>query len=131
MIGDYSLDTIGRFIIGITLATTIFLSFLILVNSLTFWMGSATMLSTQVVNALITFSIYPITLFDGTAKFFLLTILPAAFIGAVPAEFVRSFSWSTLGQMLIAAFVFLSLSISVFQIGLRRYESGSAIQTQI
>ena len=70
-------------------------------------------------------------MFDGVARFLLFTILPAAFIGAVPAEFVRSFSWTVLGQLLLVTTVFLTLAIVVFYRGLRRYESGSAIQTQV
>jgi hypothetical protein len=49
----------------------------------------------------------------------------------VPAEFVRSFTWQTLGQLLAAATIFLALAILIFHSGLRRYESGSAIQTQV
>jgi ABC-2 type transport system permease protein len=74
---------------------------------------------------------YPITMFDGAAKFLLFTILPAAFIGAVPSGFVRAFSWSVLGQMLLVTTIFLTLAIVIFHRGLARYESGSAIQTQV
>lgn len=70
------------------------------------------------------------TLFEGTAKFILFTILPAALMGAVPAEFVRQFDWSTLGELLFGGFVLLALAIFVFRLGLRRYESGSAIQVE-
>jgi ABC-2 type transport system permease protein len=129
--GQFTLGAVGRFFVATLLAMTIFLSFLILVQSLAFWMGNSSLLSTQAINAMLTFSLYPITLFDGTAKFLLFTILPAAFMGAVPAEFVRTFTWTQLGQMLIAALTFLTLAIAVFRYGLRRYESGSAIQIQI
>lgn len=71
------------------------------------------------------------TLFEGTAKFILFTILPAALMGAVPAEFVRQFDWSTLGELLFGGFVLLALAIFVFRLGLRRYESGSAIQVEV
>ena len=52
-------------------------------------------------------------------------------MGAVPAEFVRRFSWMTLGELLLAASLLLVLAVLVFSIGLRRYESGSAIQTEV
>ncbi len=94
-------------------------------------MGSTSLLTVQATNAIITFSLYPITVFDGTAKFLLFTIIPAAFVGAVPAEFVRSFSWSSLVQLLVAAIVLLVLAVTAFYWGLRRYESGSAMQIQV
>ncbi len=109
----------------------IFLSVLVIAHSTAFWLGNANLLAAQATNAMITFALYPITLFDGTAKFLLFTILPAALVGAVPAEFVRSFSWSVLGQLVVATLVFLGLAIVIFHRGLRRYESGSAIQTQV
>ena len=82
------------------LPMVLFLAVLVLANSAAFWLGNANMLAAQVTNAVLTFSLYPITLFDGTAKFLLFTVLPAAFIGAIPAEFVRSFSWGVLGELL-------------------------------
>jgi len=129
--GQYSLDAIVRFIVGVIFATTIFVSFFVLVQSLAFWMGNASMLASQAQNAIITFALYPITLFDGTAKFLLFTLVPAALIGAVPAEFIRAFTWSNLVVLAGAATGFLALSVIVFHRGLRRYESGSAIQIQL
>jgi hypothetical protein len=52
-------------------------------------------------------------------------------MGAVPAGFVRSFSWSSIGFMILAAAGFLALALFLFQLGLRRYESGSAIQVEV
>jgi ABC-2 type transport system permease protein len=129
--GQYSLDSILRFIVGVIFATTIFVSFFVLVQSLAFWMGNASMLASQAQMAIITFAIYPITLFDGTAKFLLFTIVPAAFIGAIPVEFIRAFTWGNLVLLIGAASGFLTLSTFVFYRGLRRYESGSAIQVQL
>ncbi len=131
LVRQFTPDTIARYVLAIVLATTIFIAFLTLVQSLAFWMGSATLLSQQATNAMVTFSIYPITLFDGSARFILFTIIPAALIGAVPAEFIRAFSWSSLLQLLAAALVLLALALTAFRLGLRRYESGSAIQIQI
>jgi ABC-2 type transport system permease protein len=126
-----SLDTFGRFFLGVFFSTTIFISFLVLVQSLAFWVGNAQLLARNVISALVTFSTYPLMLFDGTARFLLLTILPAGLIGAIPAEMVRSFSWPRLFLLCGAAMIFLSLAIFVFYRGLRRYESGSAIQIQV
>jgi ABC-2 type transport system permease protein len=129
--GRSSPDVLARFALATLLSAAVFMSFLILVQSLTFWTGSATLLTAQAVNAIVTFAIYPITLFDGSAKLLLFTLLPAAFVGALPVELVRSFSWPRLAQLLAAALVGLTLATLVFHRGLRRYESGSAIQIQI
>lgn len=129
--GHYTVDAIARFIFGAFIAMVLFISVLVIVHSAAFWLGHADVLAAQAFNALITFSLYPLTMFDGVARFLLFTILPAAFIGAVPAEFVRSFSWTALGQLLLVTAIFLTLAIVIFHRGLRHYESGSAIQTQV
>ena len=129
--GHYTVDALARFIFGVLIAMALFIAVLVIVHSTAFWLGQADVLAAQVFNALITFSLYPLTMFDGVARFLLFTILPAAFIGAVPAEFIRTFSWVTLGQLLLVTAIFLTLALVLFHRGLRQYESGSAIQTQV
>jgi ABC-2 type transport system permease protein len=129
--GQFSLPGLGRFVIAVILATIVFVAFLVIVQSLAFWTGTGGTFTGMAVNAMVTFALYPITLFDNTAKFLLLTIVPAAFMGAIPAGFVHGFSWSVLGQMSLAALAFMALAILLFQLGLRKYESGSAIQVEV
>ena len=129
--GQFSWDGLVRFVLAILLGATVFASFLILVNSLSFWAGVVSSFSNLMVNAIITFGIYPYSLFDNYAKLILFTLVPAALMGAVPAEFISQFTWQTLAELLLGAMVFLGLAITVFKIGLRRYESGSAIQVEL
>lgn len=129
--GQFTADGFIRFILAIILAATVFAAFLILVNSIAFWAGVVNSLSNLMLNAMITFGIYPITLFDNYAKLILFTVIPAALMGAIPGEFVRAFTWQTLAQLLFGAMIFLGLAITVFRLGLKRYESGSAIQVEV
>jgi len=129
--GQFTWDGLLRFILAVLLAAVVFVSFLILVNSLAFWTGIVSNFANMMVNALITFGIYPITLFDNYAKLILFTLVPAALVGAVPAEFISEFSWQTMAKLLLGALIFLGLAISVFNLGLKRYESGSAIQVEV
>ena len=129
--GQYTWDGFLRFVLATLLAATVFASFLILVQSLAFWMGAISNLSNLAINALITFGIYPITLFDNYAKLILFTVIPAALVGAVPAEFIRAFAWQTLAELLAGAAIFLLTAVTIFRLGLKRYESGSAIQVEV
>lgn len=129
--GAFSGLMLLRFALACLAAIAVLVSFLVLVQSLTFWIGNSSMLTTNAFNAILTFSLYPITLFDGTAKLLLFTLIPAAFIGALPAEFVRQFDLGQLAQISLGSAIFLSLAIFVFYRGLRRYESGSAIQARM
>jgi len=129
--GQYTWDGLGRFLVGTLCAAAIFASFMILVQSLAFWIGNTTYLSALALNAMLTFAIYPITLFDNTAKLILFTLIPAALMGALPAEFVHTFTWGTLAEIFLGSVIFLGLAVAGFRLGLRRYESGSGIQVEV
>jgi ABC-2 type transport system permease protein len=129
--GYLSWDGFLRYVLGVLAGVCIFISFLTIIQSLSFWLGNTVALSQIALSALLTFSLYPSALFNSATKFVLLTIIPAALVGTVPAEFVRSFTWSSLLQMSAGALIFLVLAVSMFRSGLRRYESGSAIQVEV
>ena len=129
--GYFTWDGLFRFVLATLLAAAVFAAFLILIQSLAFWLGVMSNLSALALNAMLTFGIYPITLFDNYAKLILFTLIPAALMGAVPAEFIRSFTWQTLAEMLVGAVGFLFIAVTVFRLGLKRYESGSAIQVEV
>ena len=129
--GQFTWDGLLRFVFATLLAATVFAAFLILVQSLAFWLGMMSNFSALVLNAMLTFGIYPITLFDNYAKIILFTIIPAALMGAVPAEFITQFSWQVLAELLVGAAAFLLIAVTVFRLGLKRYESGSGIQIEV
>lgn len=129
--GAFSWDGLLRFCLATLLAAIVFAAFLVIIQSLAFWLGYTTGLVNMLFNAMITFAIYPITLFDSTAKVILFTLIPAALMGAVPAAFARAFTWQLLAQLLVGAGVFLFIAIALFNFGLRRYESGSGIQVEV
>ncbi len=129
--GQANPESFLRFVLAMLTGTIVFAAFLVLVQSLAFWVGNSSNLVGMAVNSIITFAIYPITLFDNTAKLILFTLVPAALVGAVPAGFIRSFSWEALAQLSLGALVFFIIAVAVFQLGLRRYESGSGIQVEV
>lgn len=129
--GFFTPEGILRYLIGVFAGVCIFIAFLIIVQSLSFWLGNTIALSQFALSALLTFSLYPSTLFDATTKFILLTLIPAALIGTIPTEFVRNFTWQSLLELVAGAVVFLLLSLAVFHRGLKHYESGSAIQVEV
>lgn len=129
--GYISFDGLLRFLLAMLLGAVVFCSFLIILQSLAFWMGSASNLVALANNAMITFAIYPIDIFDSGAKLLLFTLIPAALMGAVPASFAIAFTWQALAQLLAGALGLLGAALALFHLGLKRYESGSAIQMEI
>lgn len=123
--------SIVLFIVSATAGALIFSGFAVLAGSLAFFMGNAQYASSQMTNGMLTFSFYPQSLFGGMARFMLYTILPAGFIGAIPAEIIRSRDGTQLLIMLAGVVAVWAIALLTFHIGLRRYESGSALNVNV
>lgn len=122
---------IALFLLTCVIAGFIFIGFSIITGSLAFYIGNARYLSQQLSNAIVTFALYPNAIFTGVTRFLLFTLVPAAFIGAVPVTIVQDHSGQLLCGMLGAAIVIWAVATAVFYMGLRRYESGSALNVNI
>ncbi|KAA3657863.1 MAG: hypothetical protein DWQ04_26860 [Chloroflexi bacterium] len=119
------------FVVAVILGALILVAFSIVVGSLAFFMGNAQYSSQQLYFAMLTFSLYPNSLFSGVSRVLLYTIIPAGFVGAVPVEMVQTHSWQLLLAMVGMATLMWVLATAVFYTGLRRYESGSAINVNV
>jgi ABC-2 type transport system permease protein len=97
--------------------------------SLAFWLGPVETLARQLWELLITFSLYPEPLFGGVLRLVLFTLLPAGFVGYVPARLVRNPSIADGLLLTAAAAGYLAIGVAVFNRGLRRYASGSRFGT--
>lgn len=99
----------------------------ILAQCLAFWLGPIDQLARQFFEFVLTFSVYPQTIFPLGFKIVLFTILPAGFISYLPVEAIRGNSWAYFFAVLAAGVFFLILSWLVFLRGLKKYESGNLI----
>ncbi len=98
--------------------------FLVLTGALAFFIGRSE--SGELgFHGMLLLGAYPVDLFAGAIRVLLFTVIPAAFISAVPAQLVEDFD---LGQAValfsIAALLALAAG-ATFTAGLRRYTSGS------
>lgn len=108
----------------------ILVAFSVLVGSLAFWVGNADNLAMQAINALITFGLYPVDIFPGVVRMLLYTLIPAAFIGSVPAALLADFNWGRLATLVAFTAGIMLAARWVFQRGLRRYESGNIVMVR-
>lgn len=120
-----------RFALGAALGAAVLTGVLVAVHALSFWVGNSSLLAGIVSQAMIMFGSYPLGIFDGWTRVLVFTLLPAAFVGAVPAGLVRSFDQAALAELAVAAAISLGVGAAVFHRGLRRYQSGNAIQARI
>ena len=112
-------------------AALIFVGFSTIAGSLAFYMGNAQYASQQMTNAILTFSLYPHTLFSGASRFLLYTVIPAFFIGAIPVDIVKTRDGTLLLALWGVVLLIWLLTTAVFYHGLRRYESGSALNVNV
>jgi len=97
--------------------------------SLVFWLGKVESVATQLWDLLITFSVYPEPLFGGTLRLLLFTVLPAGFVGYLPARIVHEPSMVNVMTLMTGAIVYLCTAVLIFERGMRRYSSGSRFST--
>lgn len=103
----------------------LFVSAGILFNSLAFFLGPVDTLARQMFEFVVTFSVYPQTVFAGYLKLILFTLVPAGFIGFLPVEVLREFRWDYVAAIIFGTIAYLAFTIWVFHTGLRRYTSGN------
>ena len=122
--GHPTVERTAVYLVGVVVAATLFTGFLVAAGSLSFFVGrnEAGELGFQTVLLL---AMYPVDLFGGASKVLLYTVVPAAFVGAVPARLVDHFDPVLAAAALAAACVFALIGWASFTLGLRRYTSGS------
>jgi ABC-2 type transport system permease protein len=114
-----------RVAVAIVAAALVFAASGILFFSVAFWLGKSDTVARQMWELVITFSLYPEPLFGGVLRLVLFTVIPAAWVGYMPAHVARQASVGQLLLLVSAAAGYLVLAAGTFQCGLRRYASGS------
>src|SRR5207247_2024395 len=94
------------FVVGSLCGTIVFVSFLVLLGSLTLFGAGRGEQSEFGFQALLILASYPIDLFGGGVKLLMFTAIPAAFVTGVPAHLIDRFSWIDAGGLRGAAAVF-------------------------
>lgn len=124
-LGDVTPERVALYVLGSAVGTVVFMSFLVLVGSITFFAGGRGEHAEVGFQALLMLSSYPIDIFGGAVRLLLFTAVPAAFVSGLPTRLVDDFSPGLAGTMVAVAGAFALAAYAVFSAGLRRYRSGS------
>jgi ABC-2 type transport system permease protein len=100
-------------------------------ESLSFFIGNSSGISAAFTEFLLSFSLYPETVFDRGMRWVFYTILPSGFIAFVPLAVYQALDWPLLPLVMGAALLYAAASYGFFRLGLRRYESGNQMGTRI
>lgn len=126
--GIVSLSRIPVVVVAILASAAICVSSCVLFNSIAFWLGRVETATRQLFESLIMFSLYPEPLFGGAMRLLLFTVVPAGFVGYLPARLIRAPSAAAVAELVGAAAVYGCLAWVVFNRGLRAYASGSRFE---
>ncbi|HVF05981.1 MAG TPA: ABC-2 family transporter protein [Frankiaceae bacterium] len=123
-VGDFSVARVATYVLGVVVASTVLAGFLITTASVSFFVGRNDVGELSFHSALL-FASYPVDVFGGVGKVVLYTVVPTAFMGAVPARLVASFDPVLALVAVGVAVAFAVLGWGSFTLGLRRYASGA------
>ena len=129
---------IGLFLLFVLLAAGVLVAVRVLYHSLTFLLGNAEDLAGLGSEQIITFSLYPGTIFDAPVVAVILhTLIPAALVAHLPADLFRAVTrgtgldWGLLAVVIGGDAALIAAACAAFALGLRRYESGNRIGARI
>lgn len=122
---DLSLRTLLIWLACALNTALILTCFFTLSGLIAFWVGRADVLQQQAANGVVTFGLYPQTIYQGPAKWILFSVIPAGMIGYFPVQAILSPDWINLGIPLAFALFLMVVTIGVFYRGLRHYTSAS------
>jgi ABC-2 type transport system permease protein len=105
-------------------AVVLLTSFLVLVGSLSFFIGRSDA-SELGFHTILLLGNYPLDLFGGGARLLVYSVVPAAFISTVPAKLIDHFEPNMAVAMAGITTLFAVGAFVTFSLGLRRYSSGS------
>jgi len=101
----------------------------VLMHSAAFWLGRTESASRQLYEVTLMFSLYPDTLFTGPMRWILYTVIPAGFVGYLPAELIRVPTAGIAMAVVGGVVGYVVMAVWVFERGLRAYSSGSRFVT--
>lgn len=112
------------YLVGVLASSVLLTGFLVATGSLAFFLGRDD-LGELSFHGMLLLSSYPVDVFGPVAKVVMYTVVPAAFIGAVPAKLMESWDPLVALAMLGSAATFALLGWATFTAGIRRYTSGA------
>jgi len=100
-------------------------------HTLTFFVGNAESFAQMASEMTITFMLYPGSIFKGAPMVVLHSLIPAALVGYLPVRIIREFDPLLVLFVLLGDAAVVAVSIGLFRLGLRRYESGNRMATRL
>lgn len=112
--------------------TVFLLSLELIFRSISVWIGDTELLTSQiVVNIYTTITTYPIDIFSKGIKMIMYTIIPAYYAVHLPLDIVNKFSILNTLIVFVSGVIFTLIAVKIFNLALKRYESGNNISMRM
>lgn len=119
------------FLVVSALSAMVLVSCGVLIHSMAFVLGRSEGISGTLDEALLTFSLYPEGLFSGGVKVLLFTLVPAGLVSYLPVRLLDRPDGAWLLGYALVALTMAAAARAVFRRGLRGYESGNQMVTNV
>jgi ABC-2 type transport system permease protein len=126
-----TLGGVALFALFAVLLAFVYSAIRVIYHSISFYLGNAEGFAQLAGELIITFMIYPGSIFKGASAWILHSLIPAAIVAYIPARIFKEFDLLTLLIVIAADAVIVAIAFFVFKRGLRRYESGNLIGTRM
>ena len=114
-----------------SLSAVVMYSFIVLTQTLAFFVSNFEEAARDVFELLLGFSFYPQNVFGGAIRAVMIFVVPAFFTATLPHHVVQHFRWQSLGLLALVSISLLGVSVLFFRFGLKRYESGNLVGQRI
>jgi ABC-2 type transport system permease protein len=122
--GDPTPERALTFVLVVLASATLLTGFLVLTGAAAFFLGRSE--SGELgFHAMLLLGAYPVDVFAGAIRVMLFTVVPAAFISAVPAQLINDVDVGRAVALAGGAGAFAGVATATVTLGLRRYTSGS------
>jgi len=112
-------------------AALIFAATFAAADSLAFFMGNASAVSSALTEFMLSFSLYPEGVYGANMRWALYTVVPSGFVAFMPLRVFKSLDWGLVPVLYLVAAIYVGLSYGLFNLGLRRYESGNRMDARL
>ena len=131
LFGQLSFLPIVHFIILSILTAIIIFNFIVITQSISFFVGNFDDAAEQLWVALSFCTYTPQGSFQGPFKIIIYTIIPGFFVAELPVKLIKSFNIFYFILLLIFTIITFFLAIFIFKKGLKKYESGSLMNIKM
>ncbi len=115
------------FALFVLLMAVVYTAIRVIYHCVSFYVGNAEGFASLAGELIITFSIYPGSVFKGASSWILHTLIPAAIVTYIPSRIFQEFDLLSLIIVLGADTVIVALAFVLFRRGVKKYESGNLI----